>query len=109
MIRIEAYDLNEDNTVTRDLPEALDNFLQDFAQVYGGISYNDIMELGKSWDTMDKGDKRLINKFVKDIKSWAEDSPFDYYELSEMDDTFEQMCDDLVRAIKNPRSKRPKS
>lgn len=37
-----------ENNVSSELTPALDNFLQDVAQIHGGIDYNDIMEFGKN-------------------------------------------------------------
>lgn len=97
--------LKEGNSVSRDLSVGLDSFLQDFAQMYGGISYTDIINLGKSWKDMSQEDKSAITKTVRSIKRLAKDAPeLDYYELSEEDSEFKNLCDQLVKAIKGRRA-----
>lgn len=54
----------EENSVTNSLPPSVDNFLQDVAQMYGGIDYNDIMHFAKkATDAEVKKIQALSRKF----------------------------------------------
>ncbi len=51
--------LTEGNNVSSNLTPAIDSFLQDIAQIHGGIDYNDIIEFGKTVTPEDV--KKLTN------------------------------------------------
>lgn len=96
--------IKEGNPVTNDLPANIDSFLQDFAQMYGEISYNDIANLGKAWNTIDQANKTILNKLIKTIKRSMKDYAGDLYELAEEDPDIKKACDDLVKKIKSFKS-----
>lgn len=74
--------------------------LQDFAQEYNGISYDDIVTLGSCWDDIDSSTRERIRKFSSKIRKDCADSGMDAYELSQEDDDFKDMCDKLVDHIR---------
>lgn len=96
--------IREGNLVTNDLPARIDSFLQDFAQMYGEISYNDIMNLGKAWNTIDQANKTTLNKLIKTIKRSMKDYAGDLYELAEEDPDIKKACGDLVKKVKSFKS-----
>ena len=74
------------NPITNTLPSDIDDFLQDISQIYGGISYMDIMKFGEVYTQKDlmklrhlkislldefeiHGENTLkVKKIIKDIK-----------------------------------------
>lgn len=88
------------NPVSEGLPNYLDSFLQDLSQIYGGISYSDIMELGSVWTMLPSNKAGSIKRYVNAIKSHLEGYSGDIFELAEEDVYFKQLCDDLIDEIK---------
>lgn len=93
--------INE-STVSRNLPSLVDSFLQDFAQVYGKISYHDIVEFGDKWETLDKANQTVIIKLIRSAKRIMKDyRDLDMYEISEESPEFKKICDQIVRTVKS--------
>lgn len=88
----ESCSVNANNSVSSSLPYSIDNFLQDFAQMYGGIDYTDIMNCADSKEL-----RVCVSKIKRELKGYAGD----IYELSEEDTDFKNLCDDLVRIVKS--------
>lgn len=87
------------------LSQNLELWLQDFAQEYGEINYNDITRLSKCWDTLENSTKQRIRKFVSEIKKACKETGLDTYELSQEYPEDKENCDNLVRYIKNAINK----
>ena len=78
----------EENAVSNSLPPSVDNFLQDVAQMYGGIDYTDIMHFAKkATDTEVKkiqalnfmfkdnaDDEEIAEEIAKKVASFVKDS-----------------------------------
>lgn len=56
----------EENSVSGSLPDSIDSFLQDVAQMYGGIDYTDIMHFAKKATNADVKKLRSIRKQYRD-------------------------------------------
>lgn len=56
----------EENSVSGSLPASIDSFLQDVAQMYGGIDYTDIMHFAKKATDADIKKLRSIRKQYRD-------------------------------------------
>lgn len=56
----------EENSVSGSLPDSIDSFLQDVAQMYGGIDYTDIMHFAKKATDADVKKLRSIRKQYRD-------------------------------------------
>ena len=56
----------EENSVSGSLPASIDSFLQDVAQMYGGIDYTDIMHFAKKATDADVKKLRSIRKQYRD-------------------------------------------
>lgn len=56
----------EENSVSGSLPDSIDSFLQDVAQMYGGIDYTDIMHFAKKATDADIKKLRSIRKQYRD-------------------------------------------
>ena len=56
----------EENSVSGSLPGSIDSFLQDVAQMYGGIDYTDIMHFAKKATDADVKKLRSIRKQYRD-------------------------------------------
>lgn len=56
----------EENSVSGSLPASIDSFLQDVAQMYGGINYTDIMHFAKKATDADVKKLRSIRKQYRD-------------------------------------------
>lgn len=83
------------------LSQNLELWLQDFAQEYGEIDYNDITRLNKCWDTLENSTKQRIRKFVSEIKKACKETGLDTYELAQEYPEDKENCDNLVKYIKN--------
>lgn len=83
------------------LSQNLELYLQDFAQEYGGIDYNDISELSKCWDKLEGTTQLRIRKFVSKIKKACKETGLDAYELSQEYPEDKENCEQLVRHIKS--------
>lgn len=94
-IKEEGY-LNEGNPVSNNLPARVDNFLQDFAQMYGGISYDDIANCTYS---------KELKKCISDIKVELKGYSGDIYELAEEDEYFKSLCDNLIKIVKTSKDR----
>lgn len=93
--------LREGNSVSNGLPARIDSFLQDFAQMYSGITYGDIMKFGKLYKTLSKDTLQLMKKYIKNIREGMEYSGGDIYDAAEEYDDVKQDCDSLVKLIKD--------
>lgn len=67
--------VNEGNNVSRDLSPAIDEFLQDIAQMYGGISYGDIMDHNYTED-----DIRKLSNLRRRANKWADEMMEDEFD-----------------------------
>ena len=85
--------LSNENLVSGNLPRRIDNFLQDFAQSYGDITYTDIMNISDN-------DIPKIKSIVSKMKRELKDYYGDIYELSLEDSDFKKLCDELIKVIK---------
>ena len=56
----------EENSISGSLPASIDSFLQDVAQMYGGIDYTDIMHFAKKATDADVKKLRSIRKQYRD-------------------------------------------
>lgn len=83
------------------MSENLELYLQDFAQEYGGIDYNDISELKKCWDKLENATTSRIRKFVSKIRKACKETGLDAYELSQEYPEDKENCDQLVKHIKS--------
>jgi predicted transcriptional regulator len=92
---------NQKPVVNEILSDNLELYLQDFAQEYGGIDYNDISDLSKCWDKLENATKSRIRKFVSEIKKACKETGMDAYELSQEYPEDKENCENLVKHIKN--------
>lgn len=67
--------IDEGNNVSGNLPPSVDEFLQDVAQMYGGISYTDIMGHHYSDE-----DIRKLNNLRKRAQMWSDEMDEDEFE-----------------------------
>lgn len=88
---------SEGNTITNTLPVSIDDFLHDFAQVYGEISYNDIAKFGNS----DNKDLKSLRKYISIINRACRESQLDIYECSEENSIVKDACNNIVKLIKD--------
>ena len=91
--------INEGNPVTTTLPSRIDNFLEGFAQVYGGITYNDITKLSDHWS--DKSVSSEIKKNVNYLLREMKDIGMDLWEAAQEYDDIKASCDKIVAVIKS--------
>jgi hypothetical protein len=82
------------------LSHSLEVKLQDFAQEYGKITYDDITKLGSCWDSLDASDKKEIQKLVSDVRKACKEAGMDAGELSSEYPEDKKTCDSLVKAVK---------
>lgn len=82
------------------LSHSLEVKLQDFAQEYGEITYDDITKLGSCWDSLDASDKKEIQKLVSDVRKACKEAGMDAGELSSEYPEDKKTCDSLVKAVK---------
>lgn len=82
------------------LSHSMEVKLQDFAQEYGKITYDDITKLGNCWDSLNASDKKEIQKLVSDIRKACKEAGMDAGELSSEYPEDKKTCDSLVKAVK---------
>lgn len=82
------------------LSHSLEVKLQDFAQEYGKITYDDITKLGNCWDSLNASDKKEIQKLVSDVRKACKEAGMDAGELSSEYPEDKKTCDALVKAVK---------
>lgn len=103
---IDAFDINVrviyESQITSDLPIKVDNFLQDFVQVTGKLSYGDIMKFGEKWKMIEKTNQTIIKKLIQSAKRVMKDySELDMYEIYEESPEFKKTCDQIIRMVKS--------
>lgn len=86
------------NSVSSQIPASLDNFLQDFAQTYGDLTYNDIIEFGKHATAETVKD---LKKKVASLKRIMREMGCDLYEAAQEDDEVAELCQDIGNIIKS--------
>lgn len=91
------------NTITSTLPPMIDKFLMDFAQTYGGITYDDISNLGEVWKTTANADD--IHGIVLKLRAAMKDFSGDLYEAAQEDADIKRRCDKLVSLVHNASPK----
>lgn len=88
------------NGVSNELPEDVDNFLMDFAQVYGGITYEDITDFGAVWDLLKPRTQNLVYNTINQIEEACDDTGLDYYEAAEEYADVKNDCEQLIDLVK---------
>lgn len=79
---------------------SMETKLEDFAQEYGGIDYNDIGKLSKCWDSLDADTKKNIQKLVSTVRKACKEAGMDAGELANEYPEDKKNCDALVKAVK---------
>ena len=74
--------------------------LEDFAQEYGGIDYNDISSLNGCWDSLDATTKKNIKGLISQINKACKETGLDSWELSSEYPEDKEKCEKLVKTIK---------
>ena len=82
-------------------PHTLETKLDDFAQEYGKIDYNDIAKLERVWDSIDVDTQFVIKDLIAKIRREVKGSGMDAGELASEDVGFRRTCDKLVSIIKS--------
>lgn len=88
------------NNISNNLPTTIDNFLQDLAQTYGGINYNDIMIYGKCWNSIPSDMINIISKSIRRIKENCNELGLDIQEAAEVSTEVKYDCERIVDHVK---------
>lgn len=75
-------------------------FLEDFAQEYGGIDYNDISKFARCWDDIEPSTQSHIRRIIREIKKACRETGYDAGELAQEYPEDGETCEQLVRMIK---------
>lgn len=87
--------------INEGLSDSLVLKLEDFAQEYGGIDYNDISSLKGCWDNLDATTKKTIKGLVSQINKACKETGLDSWELSSEYPEDKEKCEKLVKTIKD--------
>lgn len=81
------------------LTEAQYDFLEGFAQAYGGIDYNDIMDFDSR--PVEPSDLRRVSKLITTLRRDLREVGMDAYDASMEYEDIKQSCEELVAAVRN--------
>lgn len=96
----EVDDDYEYNSVSNELPADVDIFLMDFAQVYGGIDYSNIADLGAVWELLPEETTDAIYQTINQIEEACEDTGLDCYETAQEYGDVKDDCERLIQLVK---------
>ena len=94
------FDDEYGNTVSNELPPDVDIFLMDFAQVYGGIDYNNIVDLGAVWELLPEETTDAIYQTINQIEEACDDTGLDCYETAQEYGDVRDDCERLIQLVK---------